>query len=207
MTTPRCQHGFRLTAHCPQCEDHIELASISAGFKRGTEPVDNPKHFQGLKKVLLSCVPWPVIWELGVAMLEGALKYGRHNYRVAGQIRASTYFDGTMRHMTSWWEGEDLDPDSGISHIVKAIASNVVLRDAMIRGNFIDDRPPAVDAAFLAGLNARSEALMKKYPKPDPPYTQVDQTWQAAADPAAQQTGQSASLQHDAQENDEGDAV
>ena len=41
----------------------------------------------------------------------------------------------------AWWEGEDVDPDSGLSHITKAIATLVVLRDSQINLNVDDDRP------------------------------------------------------------------
>lgn len=92
----------------------------------------NPKDALGCKKPPLSAVPMPVIFEIGTAMLEGACKYARHNYRAVG-IRASVYFDALMRHMCAWWEGEDDDPDSGISHVTKALACLVVLRDAMIQ--------------------------------------------------------------------------
>lgn len=126
----------------------------------------NPKHAVGSSKAPESCVSQAVIGELGLAMLEGALKYGRHNYRKA-PIRASVYFDAVRRHMRSWWEeGEDLDPDSGLSHITKAIATLVVLRDSMITGQWDDDRPPPVPAGFFAGLDAAAAALVAKYPEP-----------------------------------------
>ncbi len=86
-------------------------------------------------------LPGPVVAELGVAMLEGASKYGRHNYRSAG-VRASVYLDATIRHLFSWWSGEDIDPDSGLSHITKAVTSLTVLRDAQVQGLFNDDRAP-----------------------------------------------------------------
>lgn len=106
-----------------------------------TKPT-NPKDAVGSTKPPLSTIPGTVLMELGTAMLEGALKYGRHNYRVAG-VRSSIYYDATMRHLIAWWEGEDIDPDSGLSHITKAIASLVVLRDAQLCGKIEwDDRPP-----------------------------------------------------------------
>jgi hypothetical protein len=86
-------------------------------------------------------IPAPVIWELAVAMFEGALKYARHNYRAVG-VRASVYYDALNRHIDAWWDGQDVDPDSGLHHITKAIATLFVLRDSMIRGNWVDDRPP-----------------------------------------------------------------
>ena len=140
-----------------------------------TKP-SNPKDALGIKKVPFSTVPATVMAELGVAMLEGALKYGRHNYRVIG-VRASVYYDAEKRHMTDWWEGEDLDPDSQLSHVIKAIASLTVLRDAMISGNWVDDRPPRAPKGWMAKLNEKVVSLLKKYPNPVKPYTEVDQSW------------------------------
>jgi len=103
----------------------------------------NPKDAVGTKKVPVSVLPMPVLGEVGLALLEGARKYGRHNYRVAG-VRGSVYIDACFRHLASWWEGEDVDPDSGLSHITKAIAGLVVLRDSMLMENWKDDRPPKI---------------------------------------------------------------
>lgn len=127
----------------------------------------NPKTACGVAKVPISTVSGPLLGELGVAMLEGALKYGRHNYREAG-ARASVYYDAGWRHMTSFWEGEDIDPDSGLSHITKAIASLCVLRDSMIAGTFIDDRPPPSPPGWMQLLNSKAKALLEKYPDPKP---------------------------------------
>lgn len=135
----------------------------------------NPKDALGIKKVPMSTIPSPVIAEVGVGMLEGASKYGRHNFRCIG-VRGSVYYDATMRHLMAWWEGEDIDADSGLSHVTKAICSLVVLRDAMMQGKFNDDRPPR-SGPWLPDLNGRSEALFNKYPDPVKPYTEADNSW------------------------------
>lgn len=96
----------------------------------GSKP-SNPKDSVGIRKAPFSTISEPVIAEVGLAMLEGARKYGRHNYRAIG-VSGSVYYDAARRHLAAWWEGEDIDPDSGLSHIAKAIASFVVLRDGMI---------------------------------------------------------------------------
>lgn len=133
----------------------------------------NPKDIVGTRKAPMSTVSAPVLAELGVAMLEGALKYGRHNYRAVG-VRASVYYDATMRHLMSWWEGENLDPDSDLSHLTKAIASLVVLRDAMLRNKMEDDRPPGT-ANFLCDLNAHAAWLVETYGDRNPKhYTAKD---------------------------------
>lgn len=126
----------------------------------------NPKDIVGTRKAPMSTVSGPVMAEVGVAMLEGACKYGRHNYRAVG-VRASVYYDATQRHLISWWEGEDLDPDSELSHITKAITSLVVLRDAMINNKVTDDRPPSC-GDFYTELNKKAAAIIDKYEDKNP---------------------------------------
>lgn len=139
-----------------------------------TSKPSNPKDSVGIKKVYFSVIPWGVIGELGLALLEGALKYGRHNYRGVG-VRASVYFDATHRHLNDWWEGVDTDPDSDLSHITKAIASLVVLRDSMIRGNWEDDRPPRMEEGWLQELNKKAADLIEKYPQPAKVWMEKDE--------------------------------
>ena len=132
----------------------------------------NPKDAIGISKAPMSTVSAAVLMEVGVAMLEGASKYGRHNYRAAG-VRASVYYDALMRHAMAWWEGEDLDPDSGMSHVTKAIATLVVLRDAMIQDKFTDDRPPR-SAPFLPALNDTAAALLVKHAAKHPRHYTIE---------------------------------
>jgi len=131
----------------------------------------NPKDSVGIKKVPFSTVSAPVIAEIGLAMLEGSRKYRRHNYRAIG-VRASVYIDALMRHVTAWWEGESIDKDSGLSHLVKAAACLVVLRDAMILDKMVDDRPPKHKDGWINELNQKAKEIIEKYPEELEPYTQ-----------------------------------
>lgn len=130
----------------------------------------NPKDSIGIKKVPLSTVPAPVLMEIGLAMLEGALKYARHNYRIAG-VRTSVYYDAVQRHLMAFWEGEDTDPESGLPHIVKAIAGLAVLRDSQMIGNAVDDRPPSHKDGWQKELNEKAGLLIDKYPEPKEAFT------------------------------------
>jgi len=136
-----------------------------------TEAKDtNPKDAVGIRKVPFSTVPAHVTAEVGLAMLEGARKYGRHNYRVAG-VRASVYYDAAMRHLTDWWEGVDIDPGSGLSHITKAIAGLYVLRDAMMNSMWEDDRPPSVaDPNWVDRMNGQAGEMIDRYPDSKAPF-------------------------------------
>lgn len=135
----------------------------------------NPKDAIGIKKPrFFSGVPWNVIRELAVALMEGARKYGRHNYRVAG-VRTSVYVDASIGHIADFWEGQDIDPDSGLHHITKAIAGLTVLRDAQLRGMCEDDRPPKSDVeGDKANMQGTVDELFRRHPKPVPAYIHGD---------------------------------
>jgi hypothetical protein len=134
----------------------------------------NPKDAVGVKKVPITTVPFGVLLRVGLAMLEGSRKYGKHNYRALG-VRASTYIDAVMaRHLMPWYEGQDVDPDSGLCHIDKAIAGLVVLRDSMLSGNWIDDRP-IQNKIDLTELNAKAAEIIERYPDAKEPFTQLSQ--------------------------------
>lgn len=138
-----------------------------------TKP-SNPKQAYGIKKVGLSTVPMAPLYEVAIAMLEGSLKYGRHNYREMG-CRASTYFDAAIGHLVSWWEGEDIDSESGIHHLIKAIACLFVMRDSQHMNNWTDDRPIKYPDNVSLRINPVIEKLLKKYPNPVEPFTQKGQ--------------------------------
>lgn len=130
----------------------------------------NPKDAVGIKKVPFSTIPSEVMAEIGLAMLEGARKYGRHNYRIAG-VRSSVYYDALLRHICAWWEGEDIDPDSGLNHVIKALSTLVVLRDAMINEKLTDDRPPSLKGGWVSKLNVKAAEIIDKHPDSLPPFT------------------------------------
>lgn len=161
---PVCEHGVPFDTTCRECR------APTPGASKPT----NPKDAVGIRKAPLSTVPANVLAELGVAMLEGAAKYGRHNYRTAG-VRASVYYDGVMRHLMAWWEGEDIDPDSGLSHITKAIASLTVLRDAMMQAMWEDDRPPS-SVPFYPNLNVRAGEVLDRYADRNPRHFTIADT-------------------------------
>ena len=167
MHGPLCVFGMdgksRVTAPPPRPEVAITTppAEPWPQPKQAELKPTNPKDAVGIRKAPLSSLPIRVLWRVGLAMMEGALKYGRHNYRAAG-VRASVYFDAVGRHLFCWWEGEDLDPDTNLSHIDKAIAALMVLRDSMLEGNWEDDRPPRT-ALEMDALNKHAGDLLDRY--------------------------------------------
>ncbi|KKN16024.1 hypothetical protein LCGC14_0979860 [marine sediment metagenome] len=134
----------------------------------------NPKDALGIKKAPLHCIPCGPLYELGLAMMEGGRKYGTHNYRAVG-TRASVYYDAAMRHLTNWWEGEDIDSDSGLHPLIKVAACCVVMRDSMLMGNDVDDRPIKYPNGLdMNKLNEQAAKLIGKITKCVAPFLEKD---------------------------------
>lgn len=145
----------------PHHHDHETEEQFQS--RTGTGIPENPKDTIGSRKLPLSTLPWAVLAEAAAGMGEGALKYGKHNYEVVG-IRNSIYFDATMRHLIAWFLGEDIDPDSGLPHITKALTSLLVLRDAQIYNKVTDDRPPACPPEHLQQVKDLFASLIEGVP-------------------------------------------
>jgi dATP/dGTP diphosphohydrolase len=146
---------------------------------RNTVKATNPKDAVGVRKMPFSVLPWRVLCGVALAMLEGACKYGRHNYRAAG-VRASVYFDAVVgRHLTDWWEGVDIDPDSGLHHIDKAIAGLMVMRDSILQGNFTDDRPPRGNLD-MAAMNRAAAEIMDVHADKNPRHFTIEDSDECA---------------------------
>lgn len=138
----------------------------------------NPKDAVAVAHLKFSAVPVRVLAGVALAMSEGAWKYGRHNYRVAG-VKASVYFDALLDHVFAWFEGEDIDPASGRHHLDKALAGLFVLRDAQLSGMCDDDRPPAVEPGWIEQGHADTKELFDRMattrPTPCKPFTRDGQ--------------------------------
>lgn len=111
---------------------------------------DDPKGAAGALKCPLHLLPPHSIRETANVLKTGAEKYGPYNWR-GSNVCASTYVGAMMRHLTSWWDGELIDPESGISHLAHVAASAMIVLDAQNFGTlnldipYKTEEPPAVD--------------------------------------------------------------
>jgi len=113
-----------------------------------TELSPNPKQAFGDKKVPLGLVPSSALIYLGRSFKEGARKYGPLNWRVT-KVEAMTYVHAALRHIYSYVDGEDIDPESNNPHIAHAMACLAILADATETDNLIDNRPTPGRAGAL----------------------------------------------------------
>lgn len=128
----------------------------------------NPKDLIGSDKLPLHLFPSTAIIYGALALLDGALKYGRSNWRIAG-VRASIYYDAAMRHLSKWFEGEDIDTDSGLPHLAHALACIAILIDAKEAENLKDDRMyPANYKKTIDNMSEHVKRLKEKYKERNP---------------------------------------
>ena len=135
----------------------------------------NPKDIIGSGKLPLGLAPDTIEAEVALAYLEGALKYGRCNWRIAG-VRASVYNDAARRHIKKWWNGENHDPKTRVKHLASAIACLGILLDAELCQTLTDDRPPSAPIGKLIDESDEIVAHLKEMFKDHDPrhYTIAD---------------------------------
>ena len=148
----------------------------------------NPKDLIGSNKLPLHLFPTSAIHLGCLAFLDGALKYGRANWRVAG-VRASIYYDAAKRHLDKWFEGHEQDSDSHLSHLAHAIACVAILIDAKAAGKLNDDRMVCgLGAAFMDELTPHVARLKAQHADRHPKHYTIgdDEEDAAQAQDAAQ---------------------
>lgn len=104
----------------------------------------NPKEETMIGKLPLHL--WPSIATAYgcIGMLNGAAKYGRNNFRVAGG-KATTYITATISHLYAWADGEECDPEDGVPNLAAALANIAILLEIRAADKLIDDRNIAGD--------------------------------------------------------------
>ena len=91
------------------------------------------------KKVRLDLLSSKWLMGVGKVLTFGAEKYAAHNWREG--ISASRLIAAFQRHMLAFNDGEDLDPETGLSHIYHASCCVMFLAELMeTMPEQIDDR-------------------------------------------------------------------
>jgi hypothetical protein len=134
----------------------------------------NPKDMIGSGKLPLGLAPDTIKAEVALAYLEGALKYGRYNWRIAG-VRASIYNDALDRHRMKWWNGESRDKKTRVKHLASIIACAGILLDAELCGKLTDDRPPSAPISDLIdGADEAVAHLKELFKEHDPRHYTIE---------------------------------
>lgn len=101
------------------------------------EEMEGRKDDQG--KPRMELLPGDALNEIAKVLTFGAAKYEDRNWERG--MKWGRPFGALMRHMWAWWQGEDKDPETGLSHLAHAACCILFLLSYELRKAGEDDRP------------------------------------------------------------------
>ena len=107
------------------------MKNQQSNFKKGI------KHDLG--KVRMDLIPVKPLLYVGKAFTHGAIEYGDRNWEKG--LKWSRPYAAIQRHVLAFWDGEDLDPKSGLPHLAHLIAEAMFILEFMETHPELDDRP------------------------------------------------------------------
>ena len=113
-----------------------------------------------LEKIRTDLLPIMPMMAVAEVLTMGAAKYSDRNWELG--IEWSRCYGAALRHLFAWWNGQDLDPETGKNHLAPALCCLNFLLEFSETHNELDDRPART-------LRSRS-ATVGAVPKDDPPF-------------------------------------
>lgn len=100
---------------------------------------------KGVKPARFDLIPVGPLTTVAKLYGKGAEKYDDHNWRRGYEWSKS--YAALMRHVTQFWGGEDVDPDTELPHLAAVVFHALALMQFMEDHNSFDDRPIANTAS------------------------------------------------------------
>lgn len=112
---------------------------------------DNPERQRSVQggvkdnrsKSRVDLIPGVALMAVGQVMAKGAEKYKPHNWRLG--LSYSDTLGSALRHLFAFNEGEDLDPETGLSHVAHAACQVLFLLTYIATEGGTDDRFSSLD--------------------------------------------------------------
>lgn len=101
---------------------------------------------KGVKPEQYQSIPVRALRELAEHYAKGAAKYEDHNFRKGYEWSKS--YSALLRHLLAFWEGEDIDPETGSKHVTAVAWHALALSTFMDEHPEFDDRyvPPTTES-------------------------------------------------------------
>lgn len=91
------------------------------------------------KKAPMHLIPQMALLEIGHVAGFGARKYGPYDWQDG--VESTRFIAAALRHINQHLMGEDLDPESGYSHLAHAAISLMMAHDILkLHGDKLDGR-------------------------------------------------------------------
>lgn len=118
--------------------EHIITPAQSVNVAEFIKPVPKEADRFNTGKVELSLLPKSFLDETAKVLMFGAQKYDRNNWKKG--MKYTSIYDSLQRHLTSFIDGEDLDPESKLLHLGHAACNLAFLIEYHTKGKGTDDR-------------------------------------------------------------------
>ncbi len=90
-------------------------------------------------KLRLDLLPINPLYKIAEVLGKGAEKYGDRNWEEG--IKYSRLYAALLIHLTAWWNGQDIDPESGLNHLGHVACNILFLLEFLHTHPEFDDRP------------------------------------------------------------------
>lgn len=121
------------------CSDKCKDISVNKAVKMlASDSVDGGGARYNTGKLPIHLVPTSSVYALADVLDYGATKYEDHNWRRG--MKWSTVYSCAMRHLLKWFEGEELDDESGKEHLSHVMANIAMLIEYKKTCPELDDR-------------------------------------------------------------------
>jgi hypothetical protein len=137
-TTVSAEVDSRLGYWTGPAPEHAEHYALPVEWKKRHQEVREGGTKFDTGKPPMSLAPRCAHEEEAKALAFGADKYGPHNWRQG--FAWSRLLDAAMRHLVAFIDGEDLDHETGISHIAHLRCNTGFLLEHIKYGLGTDDR-------------------------------------------------------------------
>lgn len=127
----------------PEYEKHMEKVirdhwGLSDEIENDLQKQDEPGKKYDSGKSPLDLLPTYPLLEIAKVLDFGAKKYEKQNWRKG--MSWSRLIGAALRHITAWNEGEDLDPETGLSPLAHASCCLLFLQEYQKINSGVDDR-------------------------------------------------------------------
>ena len=101
-----------------ECLDYAHLTERPPRLLPETRVTSATGGQKGSKLARFDLIPPGVLYELAEHYGKGAEKYDDNNWRKGYDWKYS--YAALQRHLTAFWAGEDMDPETGSKHVIAA---------------------------------------------------------------------------------------
>ena len=119
----KCEYQGTVTCQC--CREYNELGMPELFAYKNLEHKPEPGKKWDRGKLRYDLLPYDVLEQVVQVLTDGAGDYGDRNWERG--MSWGRVFAAAQRHQAKFWQGQEIDPDSGHNHLAHAIVNLMFL--------------------------------------------------------------------------------